>query len=86
MMIVYFEDHGQDFLEWLIDDETGKVLDCKPYQARIWVGKYVFCPRSLSQENCTQVVYSDLPVTHFSQKLTAIKYPIKSIRHLNPIR
>ena len=37
--IIYFEDHGQDFLEWHIN-EDGYVIDSKPYQRRIWAGKF----------------------------------------------
>lgn len=34
---VHFEDHGQDFLEWDVD-ENGTVTDCRPFQASTWVG------------------------------------------------
>ena len=37
--IIYFEDYGQDFLEWHIN-EDGYVIDSKPYQRRIWAGKF----------------------------------------------
>ncbi|HAZ00683.1 MAG: hypothetical protein A2W90_14495 [Bacteroidetes bacterium GWF2_42_66] len=33
---IYFEDHGQDFLWWIID-ENGTVIDCGPFQASVWV-------------------------------------------------
>ena len=36
--VVHFEDHGQDFLIWTIDPETGKVIKCEPFQASFWVG------------------------------------------------
>lgn len=36
-MRVELEDHGQDFLEWDLD-EAGVVLDCRPFQAALWVG------------------------------------------------
>ena len=32
-----FEDDGQDFLQWYINDE-GIVVDCQPSQGRTWVG------------------------------------------------
>jgi hypothetical protein len=32
---ITFEDHGQDFLEWDID-ENGKVIDCRPFQFSVW--------------------------------------------------
>jgi len=36
-MILTFEDHGQDFLTWELD-ATGKVIECKPFQASVWCG------------------------------------------------
>jgi len=33
--LIQFEDHGQDFLWWVVD-ETGKVIDCGPFQASVW--------------------------------------------------
>ncbi|MEW6648184.1 MAG: hypothetical protein AB1450_13375 [Pseudomonadota bacterium] len=37
---IEFEDGGQDFLEWDID-ETGKVVACRPFQGFVWVGALV---------------------------------------------
>jgi hypothetical protein len=37
---ITFEDHGQDFLKWDID-EKGNVIDCRPFQAWIWCNKIV---------------------------------------------
>jgi len=34
---IHFEDHGQDFLEWDVD-EHGVVTDSRPYQAWCWKG------------------------------------------------
>jgi hypothetical protein len=39
MVTVYFEDDGQDFLEWDIQD--GKVVDCRPFQSWCWNGTLV---------------------------------------------
>ena len=39
MQTVHFEDHGQDFLEWDIED--GVVVDCRPYQGWHWKGTKV---------------------------------------------
>ena len=33
---ITFEDNGQDFTHWDVHPETGKVLDCQPFQYRIW--------------------------------------------------
>tara|TARA_R110002012_G_C11535094_1_gene600906 strand:+ start:694 stop:939 length:246 start_codon:yes stop_codon:yes gene_type:complete len=40
---IHFEDHGQDFLWWDIDAQ-GKVIDCGPFQASVWVGSRVDLP------------------------------------------
>jgi hypothetical protein len=40
VITIVFVDDGQDFLEWDIDGE-GKVVDCRPFQAWLWVGMVV---------------------------------------------
>jgi hypothetical protein len=40
MTTIKFEDHGQDFLEWDIDDK-GIVVDSRPCQAWLWNGTKV---------------------------------------------
>lgn len=68
--IITFEDHGQDFLTWHID-EDGRIVDCKPFQFSVWskwtvtnkgfeVGGFVQCKKA-------------------SERLT-IKYPIENIQ------
>lgn len=37
---IALEDHGQDFLEWDIDDQ-GEVVDCRPFQGWVWNGTIV---------------------------------------------
>ncbi len=39
MITVYLEDHGQDFLEWDIED--GVVIECRPFQGCLWNGTKV---------------------------------------------
>jgi len=39
MLTVYLEDHGQDFLEWDIED--GEVVGCRPFQDWVWNGTKV---------------------------------------------
>lgn len=39
MRRIYFEDDGQDFLWWDLDDENN-VVDCGPFQAWLWVGSW----------------------------------------------
>lgn len=46
MKKLYFEDKGQDFLWWVVD-ENGVVTDCGPFQASLWVGNTVIAPELL---------------------------------------
>ena len=39
MITVFFEDHGQDFPEWDIED--GVVVACRPLQDWVWNGTRV---------------------------------------------
>ncbi len=39
MQTIYLEDHGQDFLEWDIED--GTIVDCRPFQGWLWNGTKV---------------------------------------------
>lgn len=39
MLTVHFEDEGQDFLEW--DIENGEVVACRPFQDWLWKGTKV---------------------------------------------
>lgn len=45
--IVHFQDNGQDFLLWFID-ESGTVIDCQPFQAAFWVDCFVL-PEDLNE-------------------------------------
>ena len=38
--VIHLEDNGQDFSS-LICDDSGKVIDAKPFQAGIWAGSYI---------------------------------------------
>jgi len=31
-----FEDRGQDFLWWEVDDQSGRIVGCGPHQASVW--------------------------------------------------
>jgi len=47
-MIIHFEDKGQDFLTWTLN-EAGEVIDCQPHQKWIWNGAKV-CDHHLVKE------------------------------------
>lgn len=52
---LHFEDQGQDFLWWEINEEE-EVVDCGPFQASVWVG----C--QLVNDAETGIVEGDYPV------------------------
>lgn len=55
LIAIRFEDHGQDFLEWLIE-KTGLVVYCSPFQADVWCGAMVQHPESLKKGSIVRVV------------------------------
>jgi len=68
-----FEDHGQDFLQWTIDTEKERVVDCQPFQQDIWVGK-----------KCTQKAFEVggfviVGTPYTKDGVMTIKHPISSI-------
>lgn len=73
-MIIEFEDHFQDFLEWKID-KTGIVIDCQPCQSKFWCGCKV-----LNKDELKVGGYVKLETRY--DKIQ-IKYPIKSIKEQN---
>jgi hypothetical protein len=71
-MIITFKDHGQDFLEWELD-EKGVVVESRPFQTSIWAGNVILDYKRLE--------VGDL-VHYFSKEdgqLNTINYPIESI-------
>lgn len=38
MLTVNFKDEGQDFLEWILNNDN-VIVDCQPFQSRVWVGR-----------------------------------------------
>lgn len=67
---VHFEDKGQDFLEWDIED--GVVVDCRPFQGWLWNG--------------TKVHSTDLKpgllldITPPSGGRTRLRYPVEEVK------
>ncbi len=62
---VTFEDNGQDFLEFDLD-EDGIVIDCRPFQAFLWVNHKVINHDSLvaNQNVILQTTNGDLTIKH----------------------
>ncbi len=69
MLTVHLEDHGQDFLEWDIED--GTVIDCRPYQGWLWKG---------TQVHNTDIKPGDiLVITPPTGERTTLKYPVAKV-------
>jgi hypothetical protein len=68
---VYFEDLGQDFLEWDIED--GVVTGCRPFLAWLWVGTKVL--NKDIQPGCK------LRIKIKDDKATWLKYRVQRVRH-----
>ena len=69
MITVYLEDHGQDFLEWDIED--GVVVDCRPFQDWLWNGTKV---------HNTHIFPSNiLEITTPTGGRTTLRYPVERV-------
>ncbi|PII53771.1 hypothetical protein BMF90_07440 [Serratia sp. OLHL2] len=70
---VTFKDEGQDFTEWYIRD--GVVIDCQPFQGRIWVGSQIHNAPAING-------VLDLSLRGKEKRLT-LKYPIVNMETLS---
>lgn len=77
-MRIEFKDYGQDFLWWEID-QRGKVIDCGPFQASVWCGKYVFDPKGLTVGGKVHFSNEASDPTNQEQEFKTISYPIENI-------
>ncbi len=69
--LITFEDHGQDFLKWLINEDN-VIVHCEPFQSWLWNGRKVLTE--------TLVVGGNIKfVTNTYPEGIELKYPIKSI-------
>lgn len=66
---IYLEDHGQDFLEW--DIENGEVIACRPFQGWLWVGTKV--------HNTTIQPGDILEITPKNGERTRLNYPVERV-------
>ncbi|MNN55817.1 hypothetical protein D3C81_1707110 [compost metagenome] len=74
MQTIYFEDQGQDFLEWDID-RNGVVVDSRPFQAEVWCGAVV---QSLAVGSPPTVRGPRIATTH------TLKYSVERIQNRLP--
>lgn len=54
---LHFEDLGQDFTWWDYDEETGEIVDCGPFQARLWANGKTFLATSSIEIGVQPVVF-----------------------------
>ena len=69
MITVHLEDHGQDFLEWDIED--GVVVDCRPFQGWFWNGTKV--------HNTHIFPGNILEITPSTGRRTKLLYPVEKV-------
>ena len=69
MITVFLEDHGQDFLEWDIED--GVVVACRPFQDWLWNGTKV--------HNTHIFPGNILEITTKEGKNLSILYPVEKV-------
>jgi hypothetical protein len=74
-MTVVLEDHGQDFLEFDLD-ERGEIIETRPYQGRVLNGRKVL------NKNLGVGDRLLLAADAFAGKSLTIKYPVESIKSL----
>lgn len=72
-MKITFEDHGQDFLTWQLDN-NGVVVDCLPFQATTWCGCVVNAHSLLKVGDCVTYVRDGGEAT-----VGSIRYPVAAI-------
>ena len=76
---IEFEDHGQDFLEWDIDEE-GKVVDSRPFQAWAWNGTIVH-NKDIRPGDLLAISSPRMKKSEHYMKFALLNYPVKSVRH-----
>lgn len=76
-LTIEFEDHGQDFLEFDVN-EKGRVIGCRPAQAFHWCRHTV---QNLKDLKAGEYVVLDDIDKAFSGTVFSVKYPIISLQH-----
>lgn len=71
MKTLKIEDHGQDFLEWDIDD-NGVVIACRPFQGFVWCGMIVLNHATIKTGDHAQLLDQQ-------NEERELRYPILSV-------
>lgn len=66
--VIKFQDFGQDFLEWTIN-EKGDIIDCTPFQYGVWSRYRVINKSELKPDTHVKIMDA-------KQNVITIKYPI----------
>lgn len=66
---VCLEDHGQDFLEWDVDN--GVVVDCRPFQGWVWNG---------TQVHNNPIRKGDILQITVQGRRTTLNYPVERVK------
>jgi len=82
MITIEFEDKGQDFLEWDIDSESGKVVDCRPFQASIWTKFHVALHDQLEVGDKVDICEDPIDYNSTEQYFRTVNYKIISVKEV----
>lgn len=72
MVTIEFEDRGQDFTRWTCD-ETGKVIECAPFQGWLWEGVTVLSPEALKRGEPVDFVNHEGHVRTLAYRVRSVK-------------
>lgn len=75
---VQLEDHGQDFLEWDLDDR-GNIVDCRPFQAWVWIKYQVV--NQLRDLRAGDTLWT-VPRDRSGVSPFPLNYPVKRVREV----
>lgn len=75
MRKLHFEDHGQEFLSWTVDD-LGTIIEVDPYSSA-WLGHRVLAPRTVRKGHLLNVR------SKTTGDVRTILYPVSRIQVLN---
>lgn len=73
-MTIAFADNGQDFLEWDVDDKTGVVVDCRPFQGWVWIGCVVCNAKTIKVGDAVHVTMPN------SERVITLKHQALNVR------
>ena len=77
-MTLHFEDQGQDFLRWELDDK-GKVIGCQPFQSGVWRGLHVVNHKALRLGSFVRYVRKGESTSE-----QRIRYPLIKVEDFGP--